>query len=147
MPRIDHQLGDFTYASDVLDPVGFGETEILVEAVAHVVTIKQIGMFAQCMQFLLDEVRDRGLAGTRQPCEPEYARLLPLEGGVRLLVNVNRLPVDVLRATQGKVQESGADRIVGQAVNHDETAGIAIFLVGIKCDWLIKAQVADADFI
>ncbi|MNV56100.1 hypothetical protein D3C71_1483690 [compost metagenome] len=66
---------------------------------------------------------------------------------MRLFVNVNRLPVDVLRATQGKVQESGADRIVGQAVNHDETAGIAIFLVGIKCDWLIKAQVADADFI
>ena len=38
---LGHQLGDLADAADVLHPVGLGEAEILVEAVAHIVAVEQ----------------------------------------------------------------------------------------------------------
>ena len=43
---IDHQPGHFGDAPDVLDPVGIGEAEVAVEAVADVVAVEQIGVAA-----------------------------------------------------------------------------------------------------
>ena len=87
-------LGD---AADVLDAVGVGEAEVLVEAVADVVAVEQVGVAAERVQPLLDQVGDGRLAGAGQAGEPEHARLLALERRARGLVDVERLPVDVLR--------------------------------------------------
>ena len=41
---IDEQLGGLADAADVLHPVGIGEAEIAVEAVADIVAVEQIGV-------------------------------------------------------------------------------------------------------
>ena len=38
---VHHQLGDLADAADILDAVGFGEAEIAVEPMAHVVAVEQ----------------------------------------------------------------------------------------------------------
>ena len=76
---IDHQLRDLGDAADVLDPVGVGEAEVLVEAVADVVAVEQVGVAAERVQPLLDQVGDGRLAGAGQAGEPQHARLLALE--------------------------------------------------------------------
>ena len=96
---------------------------------------------------LLDEVGDRRLAGAREPREPEDAGLLALLARARLLVDVRRLPVDVLRPPQGEVQQAGADRVVRQAVDQDEAAGVAVLLVGVEGDRAVHGDVAHADLV
>ena len=83
-PGVGHQLGDLADAADVLDPVGIGEAEVLVEAVADVVAVEQRGVDAARVEPALDEVGDRRLAGARQAGEPQDAGLLVLQGGARL---------------------------------------------------------------
>ena len=41
---VGHQLGDLADAADVLDPVGLGEAEVLVEPVADIVAVEQEGV-------------------------------------------------------------------------------------------------------
>ena len=76
-------LRDFGDAADVLDAVGVGEAEIAVEAVAHVVAVEQVGVAAERVQLLLDQVRDRRLAGAGQAGEPQHGGLLALEARAR----------------------------------------------------------------
>ena len=45
-PGLDEELRHLADAADVLDPVGIGEAEILVEAVAHIVAVEQHGVVA-----------------------------------------------------------------------------------------------------
>ena len=40
-PGIRHKLGDFTDTPDILDPVGLGKAQVLIEPVPHIVAIKQ----------------------------------------------------------------------------------------------------------
>ena len=49
---VGHQPRHFADAADVLDAVGGGEAEVLVEAVAHVVAVEQRGMHAARVQLL-----------------------------------------------------------------------------------------------
>ena len=144
---VDHQLGDLGDAADVLDPVGVGEAEVLVEPVADVVAVEQVGVAAQRVQLLLDQVGDRRLAGAREAREPEHAGRWPLSRGVRRLVDVERLPVDVLRAAQREVEHPGADRLVGEPVDQDEAAGVAVLVVGVEGDRPVELEVADADLV
>ena len=65
-PGVDHQPRHLGDAPDVLDAVGFGEAEVLVQPVAHVVAVEQIGVPAERVQPLLDQVGDRRLAGAGQ---------------------------------------------------------------------------------
>src|SRR5207245_7899871 len=48
---------------------------------------------------------------------------------------------------QGKVQEPGADRVVREAVDQDETAGIAVLLVRVERDRPAYGEVAHADLV
>ena len=64
-PGIGHQLGDLADATDVLDAVGFGEAEVLVEAVTHIVAVEHQRMHAARMQAGLDQVGDGRFAGAR----------------------------------------------------------------------------------
>ena len=59
---VHHELGDLSNASNVLSPVLRGEAKILVQASAHVVAVKHIGMDAECMELADGSVGDRGLS-------------------------------------------------------------------------------------
>jgi hypothetical protein len=52
--RIRHQLRHLADAADILDAVGLGKAQILVEAVAHIVAIQQEGVPVHPVQLLLD---------------------------------------------------------------------------------------------
>ncbi|MND74614.1 hypothetical protein D3C80_662110 [compost metagenome] len=114
---------------------------------AHIVAVEQVGVPAEGMQLAFHQVGDGRLAGAGQPGEPEDAGRLSLERGMGLAVDVDRLPVHVLRAAQGEVQHAGADRAVAQPVDDDEAAGVAVVGVGIEGDRPVQVQVADADAV
>ena len=88
-------LRDLADAADVLDAIGVGEAEILVQPVAHVVAVEQEGMPVHARQFLLDQIGDRRFAGAREPGEPQHRGLLVLQLGMRFARDVERLPMDV----------------------------------------------------
>src|SRR3546814_9263607 len=83
-PRIGHQLGDFAYATNVLDSVGVGKAQILAEPVAHVVAVEQEAVLAERVQPLLDQIGDRRLARPRQTGEPQQMRTKAFLRGVSL---------------------------------------------------------------
>src|SRR3546814_1760488 len=104
----------FPYTTLFRSPVGVGEAEVAVQSMADVVAIEQIGVVAQRVQALLDQVGDGRLAGARQAGEPQAARQLALAARTRRLVDVQRLPVQVGRAPQceidGAAGDGGVDR-------------------------------------
>lgn len=63
------------------------------------------------------------------------------------LVDFDRLPMNVFGAAEREMNQARADGAIGQAIDQDETAGVAVLNVGIKGNWLVEAQVADADLV
>ena len=61
-PGIGHQPRHFGDAADVLDALGLGEAEVLVEAVPDIVAVEDVGVPAFGGEPLLDEVGDGRLA-------------------------------------------------------------------------------------
>jgi hypothetical protein len=55
---VGHQPGHLRDPPDVLDAVGVGEAEVLVQAVPDVVAVEQVGVEALAVQAPFDEVRD-----------------------------------------------------------------------------------------
>ena len=139
-PALDHQLGDLADAADVLHPVGLGEAEVAVEPVADIVAVEQHGVMAGLMQPLLDDVGDGRLAGAREAGEPEDRRLLLLERRALGLADQQRLPVDIGAAPQPEGDHAGADRAVGEAIDDDEGAGLAVLGVRVEGDrrWRLR---------
>src|SRR5204863_515073 len=127
-------------AADVLDAVLRGEAQVLVEAVADVVAVEQVGVPAGGGEALLDPIGDGGLAGARESREPQHAGSLSLLPRACLLVDVHRLPVHVLRAAQREVDQPGADGVVGEAVDEDEAAERAILAVGLERDRPVELE-------
>ena len=74
----------------------------LVEPVADVVAVEQVGVAADGVQLALDQVGDGRLAGAGEPGEPDHARPLALQGGAGRLVDLDRLPVDVVAPGAGR---------------------------------------------
>ena len=88
------------------------------------------------------------LPAPERPVNHSTHGLLALERGARArLVDVERLPVDVLRAAQREVEQAGADGGVGQPVDQDEAAGVAVLRVGVEGDRPVELEVADADLV
>ena len=73
-PGIGHQPGHFGDAADVLDARLLGEAEVLVEAVADVVAVEDVGVLALGGEALLDEVGDGRLARAGEAGEPDDRR-------------------------------------------------------------------------
>ena len=144
---IHEQLGGLAHAADILHPVGIGEPQVLVQAMADIVAVQQIGVLALGGKLLFHQVGDGGLAGTRQAREPQDGRLLTLHGGAGLFVHVQRLPMHIGGAHQREINHAGADRGVGEAVNQDETAGVAIVAIGVEGQGLGQRKVGIADFV
>src|SRR3546814_16003368 len=101
---------------------------------ADVVAIEQIGVVAQRVQALLDQVGDGRLAGARQASEPQAARQLALAARTRRLVDVQRLPVQVGRAPQCEIDGAAGDGGVGLAVDQDEAAQLAVVRIALEGD-------------
>ena len=99
-PGVGHEPRDLADPADVLDAVGLGESQILVQTVANVVAVEQERVPIHAVQLLLDQIGDRRFTGAGEACEPEHRRLLTLEAGPRLAADIERLPVDVLAAAQ-----------------------------------------------
>ena len=117
---VNHQARDFRDAAYVFDAIGLRESQIRIQAVTNVVAIEQIRVHAESMQALLDEVRDRRLAGSRQPGEPYDAWRVALERRVRTLVDVDVLPADVIRHVH-LLESAIAFRQLSQLSDHDPT--------------------------
>ena len=146
-PALDHQLRHFADAANVLHPVGLGEAEIAVEAVADIVAVEQHGVVAGGVQPLLDDIGDGRFARTRQAGEPENGGLLLLERRALGLADQQRLPMDVGAAAQPERDHAGADGVVGKAVDDDERAGLAVLLIGIEGDRSGRGEIAEADLV
>ena len=88
------------------------------------------------------------LPDTRQPGQPHHRRgggsFCAGAGG---LVDPDVLPVDVVRTAQREVQQAGTDRDVGQLVDDDEAAGVAVVGVRVERDRPVEADVAHADLV
>ena len=69
-----------------------------------------------------------------RPVNHSTRRLLPGLAGARRLVHVERLPMDVGGAAQREVDEAHADRVVGEAVDDDEAAEVAVLGIGCEGD-------------
>ena len=63
------------------------------------------------------------------------------------LVDVERLPVHVLRAAQREMQQSRPHRRVAQAIDQDETAQLAAFAVRLEDDGSVQFEAADANIV
>ena len=112
---------------------------------ADVVAVEQETVSPHREQLLLDQIRDRGLARTRQTGEPQQLRLLILLLRVGRRCDVDRLPVDVVRAAQREMQHARADRRIRHAIDQDEAAEVVIVRIGRERQWTIQRDVADAD--
>ena len=126
-------------AADVLDPVGVGKAEVAVEPVADIVAVEQHRVAAQRRQLLLQPVGDGRFAGAGQSGEPDDCGLLALERGALAGADRFRLAVDVARPAQGEVDHPGAGGLVGEAVDQDKPAGLAVDPVGVERDRLRRS--------
>ena len=62
---IDHQFRNFGDAADVLDAVLVAEAKVVVQAMADVVAVEQVGVVAAGEQAFFDHIGDGRLARTR----------------------------------------------------------------------------------
>lgn len=81
-------------AADVLVAILLGETQVLVQAEAHVVAIEAVGGGAELQQVLLEGGSDGGLARGREAGEPEGQAALTAEL-IALLAQQRGVPGDV----------------------------------------------------
>src|SRR5262245_22685544 len=114
---------------------------------AHVVAIEDVGVPPDGVQALLEQAGDRGLACARKSCEPQHAGLLTFQPRASRLVDLERLPPDVLRSPQRKMEKSRTDRGVRDAIDQDEPAEIAVVPVCFENDGTIELDRADADLV
>ena len=63
------------------------------------------------------------------------------------LVHVDRLPVDVVCSPQGEMQHSATNRVVGNAIDHDEAAGVPVVRVPVIRNRAIEIEVAHPDLV
>ena len=62
-------------------------------------------------------------------------------------VDVDGLPMDVLRTAQREIKHAGTDGAVSQSVDQDESAQRRILRIGIERNRQIKLELADANVV
>src|SRR5690554_419946 len=78
---ISEQLAHLADAADIFYPVVIGETQVLAQAMAHVVAVQQEGVITPLVQSNIQGIGDGGFATAAQAGEPEQAGLLVLVTG------------------------------------------------------------------
>ena len=119
----------------------------LVEAMADIVAVQQIGVLAFGGQALFHQIGDGGFARARQAGEPQHHRLLALHRGAGLLVHVQRLPMDIGGAAQAEIDHAGAHRGIGETVDQDKAAGVAIVAIGVEGQRLGQGEIGIAHLV
>src|SRR5262245_19480963 len=99
------------------------------------------------MQLHLDEICDSRFAGTGETGKPKHAWLLALHSGPRTLVHVRGLKMDVVSPAQCKTKHAGPDGLIRKAVNQEESTGVAVLVVWVKTDGLIKFNLTDTNLV
>ena len=145
--RIGHQPCHLGHPADVLDAVGVREPEVAVQPVPDIVAVEDVGVAALRVQLLLEEVRDRRLARARQAGEPEHCRALVLDERALQLVDVQRLPMNVVGPPKHVPDHAGTSRSVAEPVDQDECAGCTVLREGVEHDRRLGRQVAHADLV
>ena len=87
------------------------------------------------------------LPAPESPVSQSTHGALALERGTRRLVDVDVLYVDIVGAAQRELQHPGAHGLVGQPVDQDEAAGVAVLGVGVESNRLVELELADADLV
>ena len=73
-------------------PIRLSEPQVAVQPVANVIAIQRHRVMAQSQQMLFHEVGDGGFARSGKPGEPKHRRLLQVQSGARLLIDVQPVP-------------------------------------------------------
>ena len=149
-PGVGHQPRDLADAADVLDPVGLGEAEVAVEAVADIVAVEQEGVPPARASFFSTRLAMVDLPAPDRPVNHSTAGFWPLMRGVGLAADVEMLAMDVERAPKREMQHSARDRGVGQLVDQDEAAerlvrARALDRIRLEHDLAVGRDLGDAD--
>src|SRR4051812_16219625 len=113
----------------------------------NIVAIEEISVPAHGVQSLLNKVGDRRFARSREAREPENAGSLALDRRARRAIDRKVLGMDVVRAAQREVQHARADGLIGEAIDDDKAAGVAVMRIRIERDRLVELELANADFV
>src|ERR1041384_7636401 len=103
---IHQKLGDLGNATKVFDAVSLGKSKIPIQAVADIIAVENVRMFAFGMKALFQQIGNRGFSRTGETGEPEAARLLMFDLGARGLGDVQGLPMNVDRSAESKSDET-----------------------------------------
>ena len=80
--------------------------------------------------------------------EPEHARLLAASSPARAVLSTSSACQWMFCARRSaKRSMPGADGVVGEPVDQDEAAGVAVLVVGVEGDRPVELEVADADLV
>ena len=67
--------------------------------------------------------------------------------GVRVAIDVERLPVHIARTAQRKMQHARGNRRIADLIDQNEAAELAAFLIGLEHQGLVRGQIRDANGI
>ena len=135
-------------AADIFDAVGFGEAEVAVETVAHIVAVEQHGVMtgmacSRCSTMLAmvdlpapDSPVNQTIAGVW--CFSAARSALPISSGCQWMIG---------SPPQAEIDHAGADSMVGEPVDDDEGAGPAVLAIGIERDRHVGREIAEADVV
>jgi hypothetical protein len=112
-PASTISFGHFGHAADVLHAIGVGEPQVLVQAVAHVVAVEQVGVPAQRVQRFSTRLAIVDLPAPDRPVNHSTQGRCPFSAA-RAGATSSVLPVDVVRAAQREVQHARADGVVAE---------------------------------
>ena len=93
---VGHQRGHFAHPADILLAVFVAEAQVLVEAVADIVAVQQIGVVALMGENLLQGAGEGGFSRSAQAGEPDHQGLLVLLIGAPIPVDGVGVPDDVV---------------------------------------------------
>ena len=88
----------------------------------------------------MDDFPRAGKAG-----KPQYTGRLALEVAACVFADIDMLQMNILRTTQREMQHARADRLVTHAIDENESAGLAIILIGVERNRAVEADIANTD--
>ena len=155
-PGLIEQTRYFGDAADVLLAFFGGEAEIAIQAVTDIVAIEDETKFAVGDELFFEFLGDGRFAGTAQPGQPDgHAALaedfLPVghgHGGLFAHDITIRERGGRRGSRHGAIEDhTGGHGGVGEAIDENEVAGLAVALVVIVGNWTMEGQQHPADII
>jgi hypothetical protein len=86
------------------------------------------------------------LPAPERPVNHSTQGFWPLRARARL-VHIQRLPMDIIRTAQRILNQTRANRLVGEPIDEDKAAGLAVLSVGIEWNLPVDPDVAYANLV